>query len=107
MAARKAWSQTEDEYLRLYVGLKSFADIGAALGRSADSAHGRSRKLGLKGIRRGEQHWNAKVDSLKVAMIGSLADAGFRPIEIHALLTNRVEISKKSIEDICSGRTWR
>lgn len=107
MAARKPWSPNEDAYLRQHVGIKSFADIGAALSRSADSVHGRSRKLGLIGIRRGEQHWNAKVDSLKSAMVGALADAGFRPVEIHALLTNRVEISRGAVQDICASRTWR
>lgn len=47
MAARKHWSPNEDAYLRQHAGIKSFADIGAALNRSADSVHGRSRKLGL------------------------------------------------------------
>lgn len=103
---RRPWSPTEDKHLKQRAGLDSISTMAEHLGRSRDAVHGRMKKLGLSGIRRGQEHWNAKLTDSLSGMIQTLSDAGYRPIEIHTLLTTPVEITRHTVEDVCAGRTW-
>lgn len=106
MAARKPWTVKEELYVRRNAGYVSVEKMAAKLGRSKDSVHGYVKKLGLSCIKRGQEHWNNKVCREAMQMIRVLAEAGFRPVEIHTLLTKQVIVSRRCIEDICAKHTW-
>lgn len=103
---RRPWQTHEDRHLRKRAGVDSITVMAAHLGRSRDAVHGRMKKLGLSGIRRGQEHWNARLTHTLTGMIQALNDAGYRPVEIHTLVTSQVEISRAAVEDVCAGRTW-
>lgn len=100
---QQRWSEAEIHTLRQWVGVKSAIDIGAMLGRSPRSVRHKVRELGLNGRLYGEHHWSAKYPDLMVAMVLTLHDSGFTPIEITTVL-NGDEVSRKSIENIIHRR---
>lgn len=106
MAARRPWSKEEDQYLKRNAGYRSVQVMADKLGRSKDSVHNRTKALGLNCIKRGQEHWNNKLCRESMKIVRLLAEAGFRPIEIHTLFTKKVVISRRCIEDICAHRTW-
>lgn len=98
------WSDAEIHTLRRWAGIKTASDIGAILGRSHRSVRHKIRELGLSGRMYGEQHWSAKYPDLLVAMVLTLYDAGFTPLEITTVLT-RGDVNYKAIEYIAYRRS--
>lgn len=103
----KPWHPHEDKTLTELAQIKTMAELGTILGRSKCSVHGRIKRLNIDCAKRGEAHWNAKTSALTAAMIQALHDAGFRPIEIHTMLTTAIEIPKDRVISICTDDTWK
>ena len=101
----RQYTAEDDATLRQLIGHQSYATIGAVLGRSASSVHGRAKLLGITpSPRRGEQHHAAKLSALQAGMIGALIDCGYTAAEIKQAFG--LEISKQTIGDIGRGTTW-
>lgn len=101
------WTPQEDAFIRQHGPLKSCKWIAEKLGRSTGGIHGRAKRLGVNMVKQGEAHWNARCTKEIADMIGALNDAGFKPIQIHLLVSKEHNVSRASVEDICAGRTWR
>jgi hypothetical protein len=101
----RAYTAEDDAVLRQLIGHQSYETIGAVLGRSASSVHGRAKLLGITpGPRRGEQHHAARLSALQAGMIGALADCGYTAAEIKQAFG--LEVSAQAIRDIGRGSTW-
>lgn len=98
------WTRTEDNLLRDLAGKVPAGQISLVLGRPKAGVSHRIKKLGLSGFISGQWHWNAKVSNLKVSMIGALYDAGYTPAEIHRFLTEKVDVSRNHVSEICQCR---
>lgn len=98
---RRYWTADEDRQLRQLAGTKTAEEIGMILGRTKLSVHSRVNKLGIDGKLYGENHWNAKIESLKVSMVHALYDAGFTVNEISKVL----DMKLMTVNDIAAGRT--
>lgn len=107
MASKRPWTEAEDTILKERARFQSCKRIGQALARSHSSVHARAKRLGISMIKRGEAHWRAKATSEIAAMIGALGDAGFKGVQIHALVTQSLDLSREAVDDIIAARTWR
>jgi len=100
----RKYSKDEDAVIKEYAGIMTAEELGLVLGRPKNGIHHRIKKLGLSGLRKGEHHWNAKVDNLKVSMIHTLVDGGFTPSEIHRMFSEPLNLSHGYIGQIACAR---
>jgi len=100
----REYTPKEDAVIRKYAGLMTAEGIGLMIGRPKGGVNHRISKLGLNGHLYGDDHWNSKVDSLIVAMIHTLYDAGFTPTEIQRVISESHEISHRYVSDISCAR---
>lgn len=106
MGHRK-YTLQEDAVIRKYAGIKSAEEIGMMIGRPKNGVHHRIKRLGLTGHLHGDHHWNAKVDSLKISMIHTLLDSGFKTSEIYRMFNEPLNLSKNYISQIACARYRR
>lgn len=96
----------EDRIVRKYAGKKTAAEIGTILGRPAGGVRSRMKRLGVSGLMHGDAHWAVKVDGLRVSMIHTLLDAGFKPSEVHRMFSTPLDITYNYVAQIACAR-WR
>ena len=100
----KPYTNREDILIRKFAGLKSAQQIGLMLNRPKSGIHHRIKHLSLRGHLYGAHHWAAKVDSLSLAMIHTLLDAGFTPTEIFKMFSSPLNITEAYISQIASAK---
>lgn len=94
----------EDRIVKKYCGKKTAGEIGTILGRPIGGVRSSLRRQGLKNTLHGDNHWNVKVDSLRISMVHTLLDAGFAPSEVHRRFSTPLDISYKYITQIACAR---
>lgn len=102
----KLYTNEEDDIIRQHIGKKSSAEIAEILGRSKLSVQYRVSKLDLLGKLYGDHHPGRKIDSLRAAMVITLGDAGFRPVEILRVMKQPCPVGYTTIYEICQGFSW-
>lgn len=103
MASR--WSEEEEAILKDLAGKITAEEIGAVLCRTPRAVSRRIRKLGLNGRLSGEHHWRSKIPNLVAGMVGVLGEAGYTPKEIEVVMRTPHDVTRQSVEAICSKRT--
>lgn len=106
MARGKRYSKEEDAIIRKHVGTITAESIGALIGRPTKSIQYRISKLGLDGRVRGVGHPQSKLDTLRAAMVITLNDAGFTPMEIHTVMSRPCPVNVGAIQAVCNGESW-
>ena len=97
------WTREEDRLLDDLAQHATAKQIGEQIGRTENAVRNRAHYLGIDMTKRGEHHWNARIDNLKAAMIGALGDAGFTTMEISRVMKE----NHSTVSDIVEGRTRR
>lgn len=101
------WTPMQDAFLRKHAVTHTCEWIGQRIHRSKSAVHARAKRLGVNMTKHGSAHWAARATAELADMIAALGDAGYRPVQIHALLASPPTLSRRAVEDICAGRTWR
>ena len=102
---RKNWTDEHVAHLRKWGGIKSAPQIAKDLGRTEASIYHKMQALKLKGIRKGDNHSQAKTTRVGAAMIKLLHANGYMPADIYHLFQKKP--TKSIIHNICTGRTWK
>lgn len=90
---RRDWTKEETATLREYAQTKTQAEIGVILGRSPQSIANRAVKMKINMMKKGENHYGAKLSNLQVEMIRVLNQEGFNAGEIHRACFSHVSMT--------------
>ena len=99
--AVRLWTREEDKALKDCAKTATARQIGEAIGRTENAVRSRAHYLGVDMVKRGEAHWNARIDDLKAGMIGALVDAGYTTMEVSRVMGE----NHSTVSDIAEGRT--
>lgn len=102
--AGKPWTKEENSHLRKWAGLKTAVELAADIKRTDTAVKRQMQRLGLRGVKRGEQHRMAKTTRIGATMIKTLHEAGYQPCDIFSLFQKKPTL--RMVQDICAGRTW-
>ena len=102
---RRPWTEYEEKVLRQMAGVKTAAEIAEELGRTRQSVFDKFRRMGISGVKAGENHWNAKLTQLQVDMIGTLYDAGYTARDIQQAFS--LDVPKSTLNDVGACRSWQ
>lgn len=101
----KKYTPTQDRFIFKHAGVLTAQQIADELGVKKGGVHSAFKRLGVNGIRKGENHHGCKLSSLQVAMVTTLYDAGFTVNEIYNALFEKHSVSLNGICDVCAART--
>lgn len=101
----RPWTPNEERFLRDHAGKMTASAIGAVLDRSRQAVHAKAKSLGVNLTQRGEYHWKARLNEVRVQMICALKDSGYTAAQIKEAFNLDAHIH--TINDAAAGRTWR